>query len=495
MSDVAYRQVETGEVLQDADIRVMEEVPAEPERFHPDATITEADLRYGADDMREDRRQRGEPTINDPMRYPVVERRVANEDEPIVGLKGLKDASSQLSREHRKEYGLHWLTKAKAVTGNRTPSTPEEGLRFAETMMDYGDRIGQPFKPSEDLWDTVKLVTDDGKILPPLGKRVTEDDALNAREAARLTGNWREAQEQVQQELAARYRAANAQQDAVEQAQAARIAQAQQVQQAQRAAAQQHQQAEASIAAQRFVLQHQAAALQVSTEEKGIRNNWIKWLNYLKKECPEATNQQSWNWTAANNPARAQEIQKKFEKARGVAAASVKRIGELNEIRNGRARQWHETMGRAYAAQRAQYNQWADSGFKGWLDRTYPDIARDDRKIGQLQRAANEIMRETGMSEAQITHEWNFGQLRSPPAQQMLTHAAYARMMQRSAQSLRNHRQRIPQPQAPGNWQPAGNDYAEDISKLERQLQTQSGRAALTTATKLTQAKRRANRL
>src|SRR5262249_54908996 len=83
------------------------------------------------------------------------------------------------------------------------------------------------------------------------------------------------------------------------------------------------------LAAQRWQLVQQAHALQMSGEEKGIRENAAKWVAWLQTNCPEANHDVTWTYTVQNNPKRAAEINNHFERAKGVFASGLRRIGEI----------------------------------------------------------------------------------------------------------------------------------------------------------------------
>src|SRR5262249_24012798 len=159
-----------------------------------------------------------------------------------------------------------------------------------------------------------------------------------------------------------------------------------------------------------------------------------------------------------------------FQRAARVGAAATKRLGELNEIRQGRAQQYNAVMGQVHAAHRARYNEAADNWFNQWIAQEMPEFSKG-KNLQALQRAANEEMRATGLSEAQIAHEWNYGTLRHPAAQQMITKLAYNRLLRENMENLRNnHRRHPPQPQAPGTWMQRGGDHDADIERLQRRL-------------------------
>src|SRR5262249_20061542 len=154
--------------------------------------------------------------------------------------------------------------------------------------------IGHPHKPSEPGWQNVGLVDDKGNEVPKLPNdlRVGLDESLTPRQAAKQIGNWREQAEATERALLEYFQGAEAKAQVTEAAQ--------QIQPAPRPAPVQQQPRQPQVdplAAQKAHLAAQAAALQMSGEQKQILENQQAWINHLRKNCPEADNIQSWNYT------------------------------------------------------------------------------------------------------------------------------------------------------------------------------------------------------
>src|SRR5262249_9772641 len=160
---------------------------------------------------------------------------------------------------HRKEFGFEILKNARAVVRSLAPVTDADVARFDLKAHEAGVQLGMPSKPSEAPWNPTGLMDDRGNHIEPLrdDQIITEDLALNPRQAAKQLGNFRQWQEAAQNELAAKLQEQNAIAEIQEAAKEAQEIQRQRQQQAI-----QQQQARPQVdplAAQKFQLAHQAA--------------------------------------------------------------------------------------------------------------------------------------------------------------------------------------------------------------------------------------------
>src|SRR5262249_26405812 len=97
----------------------------------------------------------------------------------------------------------------------------------------------------------------------------------------------------------------------------------------------------------------------------------------------------------------------------------------------------------------------------------------------ELQEGAAKVLRDVGMSEAEVRAAWNGHpiNLRHPAAQAIIAKAAkYDRMMEKtSAKELASHRKPPPKLMRPGTSQPAGAGDAGRLRQLMRDLPTRRG--------------------
>src|SRR5262249_11136334 len=152
-----------------------------------------------------------------PDERPVVEVRAAETDRPY----SLKEASRELSEAHRVQKASDALRRARAIVGSNHPITEADIRRhdlFNQQLSEQTEHYGE--KPSEIPFNPLGMI-EDGKFVKPLAddQKVTLDEALTPRQAAKQIGNWREWQERAQNELVEALRGEEAQRQVVEVAQ------------------------------------------------------------------------------------------------------------------------------------------------------------------------------------------------------------------------------------------------------------------------------------
>src|SRR5262249_36886257 len=181
------------------------------------------------------------------------------------------------------------------------------------------------------------------------------------------------------------------------------------------------QQVDPVVAAQRWQLAHQQAALNMTAEEKRIWQARQSWVDFLKTRYPEAANPQTWQYTQQTNPKRAQEVTKQFEKAKSVFEAGNKRLGELHELRQHRPNQMadvhhaHAQQNQHVAmAQRQQFNAAADARFNNWFAKEHPDLDNDRARKALMHHAREAVREVTGWNDQQIEAAYQWGPIRAP---------------------------------------------------------------------------------
>jgi len=462
-----------------------------------DHRVSEKDwLDNSLGELKQKRQRDGDGLDGNP---PVIEIKASRQDEPYT----LREAQKEYSEGHRLYSATAALANARRVVGDPRPVTNEEVYQ-ADREWEESQKAGLSHKPSEPAFNPMGMMTDGGKLIDkiPDHQKVTLDHSLKLEEGARLLGNWREHQEAMQNALIEHLQGEEVKRQIdFDEAKAREAAQAAELRQQPRQPQQTRQPQVDPLAAQKAHLAAQAAALQMSGEQKQILENQQAWINHLRKNCPEADSIQSWNYTVQTNPQRAQEIIKQFQKAQPVFVAGHRRLGEINEVRQARAANWwqgqavqHQRYQQAAAAHRERMHEACDNQFQDWLAREMPDVSKG-KGLERLRAAARAELRSAGLSEAQIDHEWRHGPtLRHPAAQAMVARAAYSRLQREAVQERANNRARIPAAQAPSVAGLRHNDAEADINALQRRLEGQSGRNAIMTAVELQKARRKAGR-
>ena len=448
-------------------------------------------LDNAASELKQKRERDGDGLDGTP---PIVEVRASRQGEAYK----LREAQKEYSEGHRLYSATAALQKAREAINSTRPVSDEDIRQHADNVHELGIQAGTPEKPGEAPWNPMGLI-EDGKFVKPLrdDQKVTLDEALTPRQAAKQIGNWREWQAAAQEQLVTALQGEEAKRQVVEAAQ--------QIQQAQpRPAPVQQQprqpQVDPVAAAQRQHLAAQQAALNLSAEQKAIVERCGEWQRWASK-IPELQSWEALRYTQQHDPARHAQVMKALQAGKTFNDAAARRFGELNEIRHSRAQRWAQAQGarnaeyqKAAVAQRQQLNRQADDQFNSWLSKEYPQFS-SERAFKELRTAAREAVREaTGWNDAQVDQAWNHGILRSPAAQQMVAHSAVARLQKQSREGLKAHRARVPQPMAPSAGGLRSNDADTEIRSLQQRLEGQTGRNALMTAVQLQNARRKAGR-
>jgi len=383
MSDVVYRENPTAnpepppsaepmrlEEQRSSDRAFTPEGLAEVSEYTSENRLSERDWHdFGARELRKQRERDGGFDSADETRVVPVE--AAKRDEPY----SLKEAARELSEGHRKSWLANSLRTARAVVGNYRPVSDEDVARYDRNLTE----AGLTYKPSEQGETQMGLMTDGGREIPKLrdDQRVTADLELTPRQAAKLTGNWREWQERAQNELVETLRGEEAKRQVVEAAQQLRQQPAPRP--AQPAPQQQPQlQVDPVAAAQRQHLAAQQAALNLSAEQKAIVERSAEWQRWASK-IPELQSWAAFNYTKQHDPARHAQVVKALQAGKQFNDVARQRFGELNEIRHSRAQRWAQAQGaqhaqyqRAVAAQREALNEKWDNESNAWLNEAMP---------------------------------------------------------------------------------------------------------------------------
>jgi hypothetical protein len=407
--------------------------PAQFEEITSERRSDDALVRQSLVELRKQRERDGGIDDNPP----VTEVRASR---PDGYYRDLREPNAELSEAHLKNWGRNVLQRSRDLLNNPAPVTDDEGRFVAEKMHEAGVQHGMPQKPSELPWNPVGLVDDRGNVIEKLAddQPVSEADALNVRKATRFLGNQRETKARLESE----YLASLQQQGAEQEQTNPEPAPTPTPQPAVDPLAQDR----LALAQRQQALADREIALNMTQEQRALvaRDQRVeRWLNSV----PEARSWEAWNYTRQTNPARAAQIIKGFEQCRNEKAAIGKRVGELRIINHAYVADRQARQGAA----RAQLNEAYDTEVQRRLAAEMPELS-NDRLREEHQQACHEELRSRGMSDAQIRHEWENGQLRTPEAQMLVARAAKLRMMeQRSTpQRLAARRRNGPQPQSPG---------------------------------------------
>jgi len=314
----------------------------------------------------------------------------------------------------------------------------------------------------------VGLVDDREGLRPQLREFDKIDRALNLKDATRELGNYREVAARAQQDLLAEIEGAEQQQ-----AQQARAAQEQ-------AAAQQQ---AAAQAAQARAGQQRAAAYQ---QQLAAAAHWQQLSAAERTAAHELRQMQQWTLTASPQEIATWE---------GPATARANQLRqELAQAQT--LRQAHQVQAaHAHQAQRAQWGKYQDQVYSANLAHHLPHFASPEGRK-QLQTSARNLGRSVGLSDAQMNYLWNGGalvDLRDARAQTILAKAAAYDSAVAQLKAIGSKHAPLPAVLRPGVHRPAGSGDADEVRRLERQLETATGNQSLKIATRLTQAKRRLN--
>jgi hypothetical protein len=229
-------------------------------------------------------------------------------------------------------------------------------------------------------------------------------------------------------------------------------------------------------------------ASQGSAAEEQAAHQIKVWNAALLKQFPEASNQAAIAELARTNPARAQQLAAAAKKTsdavsgwmqRGAAATAHRETGEreLAALQQAHTRvAWH------------QYREAHDA----LAHQRIPELS-DPAKASVMRSATRQMLRDVGFQEGEVSSAWN-GEgglsLRDGRVQQVIADA----VRWRQAQAKKNLVMKAPVPpvQKPGVYRAAGSGDFETVQRLQKQLETASGNAAVKLATKLHQARRQA---
>ena len=471
MSDVIYRGPDN------AATPVPEPTIVEKVYEAPDATDypsrDEADhiaVEQATRELRKQRERDGNPW--DPG--PIVERRYTGKDAPEEI--SLKRANADLGWTKRGEQADRQLAEAREMFGHFEPTR-----EVLQATVDYAHHWGPDGIKSEPRKIGLKDI--DGREIPPLDDRVPmrASDALpNARQAAMLQSNWREARAKEEADFAAALDQAKSDKLAAEAQERQRV----EAEAVQRKAQEEEQARQTQAAEQR---RHQELAQgfqQVSHAEAQLAqevNRWDAWAN----QFPEMRDQASFDLMVRTSPERHQQ----FLEARQQRDAAAQRLNELRLVRTA-------AQQNIAAVRQQQLDTWAraeDSRFWSVLEKKYPSLARDPAKLHKA--TGDYLKRITGLNEQQIAAAWKGGRWRSAGEQVILLDAVISDMARNGRKELAAHRAPLPPVQRPGTYRPAGSDAESDIGALQRRMENATPREQIRLAARLTAAKRAAGQL
>jgi hypothetical protein len=425
---------------------------------------------------------------------PIIERRYADEpltldrdDEDAVwqGTKTLRQASKDLSFSRLMDRGSALLNA---------------GLSSDAAVAVVNAELATQGKPTEMPFTKVGLVREDGTLVNELADHdgpilgMDENVAFkNPKDAARFVGNYRDAVAAEQQKLLDELNQRQAVEQQAAEQQQLQAAEAEQAKLDEQKRSQEAQQAEAT----RKQLEQQQAALAwektATAEERklvDVYNSWEQWA----AKIPELVSYEALQRSQQTNPARYAEIMKQARRGKEIQARAIARSKELYEVQQARAMQHAAQYQAQTAAARSQFNDAQDARFEEMLKKELPEFSTGDVRRA-LNKAAKDELRSYGMTDQQIAHEYDHGQLRSAEAQLMLAKAATHRLIREKRIAMASKRAPIPPVLAPGVSRPRGAGDIENVRALERQLAGAKGRKSLDLAQQLTRAKRAAGML
>jgi hypothetical protein len=282
------------------------------------------------------------------------------------------------------------------------------------------------------------------------------------------------------QELAAAARAAEPAPESAPQPDAERVRQEQ-------ARQEQARQAQARQQSDWQRLQNYLARASVEEQE-----NNLDWRRYRQQrsQIPEFADQSGrlLQETFTKDPVRFQQLQQ-------VAAADQQYAARAVELRNQRqAREVQANQIRAHhqRQQVAAYAEQEDGKFADWVASEMPEFSTTEGKK-RLGAAAREVLKSTGLSDAEINQQWQSGHLRPFGFQRTIALAARWQMAQESMRDIRANRQPLPPVQKPGTLAGISRDGVDpgEIKRLQgRVSNARNEREALMASVELMKAKR-----
>jgi hypothetical protein len=406
----------------------------------------------------------------------------------------LREATRAISDTHKRELGDQYL-KSFGV------SNPDPAASYI--IADEASKMGR--QPSELPMQRVGVATNAGEPLAPVDDRApyTEADGDNLRNVTRAVTNYRELAAAADAEEVARLE------------QVARELEWQRLQGEQppessstdtptstpeQPAAPRPQPAQDPLAKERAALVAEQRRLaevnQLSAAEVNLHAQAEQWRVWANSNFPELKDAAQLEHTRQFNPQRYAQL----EKADAQIRLRQQKIAELRQGRDLRERQIGEIRSQQQKAALVEYKAAEDRKYSEWANKALPQY-RTEKGITQHREYVKKVLRETGLSDAQIQQQWDSGYLRPLGFQQVLAKAAAwehqrAQMANRDV-ALAHKRAPAVQPLQPGVFQPSrgGADEA-DIARAERHLAGAVGeRASLRAATQLLQARRSAGRL
>jgi hypothetical protein len=419
---------------------------------------------------------------------PIVERKYAeplkldrdDEDATWEGTNTLRQASKDLSFSRLMDRGSALLNA---------------GLSTQDALAVVNAELAQG-KPSEQPFTKIGLTREDGSLVNELADHgpllgLDENVAFKSpKDAARFVGRFRDEVARQQEALLAdlEQREVREQQQAEQAAQ--EVKRADEAKAAEDKRAQERQQAEAT----RKQLEQQQAALAwektATAEERklvDVYNSWEQWA----AKIPELVSYEALQRTQQTNPARYAEIMKHAQRGKQIQTRAVARSRELYEVRLSRAQQAAAQYQAQATAAREQFNKAEDAKFNEALKRELPAFANGKAKA-VLREAAREELRALGLTDEQISYEYDWGSLRSAAGQMLLAKAAVGRLAKNARVEMAEGRAPVPPVLKPGVSRPRGAGDIENVRALERQLASSKGNKSLQIARRLTQARRAA---
>jgi hypothetical protein len=313
-------------------------------------------------------------------------------------------------------------------------SKNEEWLRGANPKWSSGE-VREFARTGEMPPTPIGLIKEDGfgqkTLREPLADKsifdLPADEALkNPREATREQQNFRAELQRQQEALLLEIAGAEQQQAEAEKSRVEEEQRAEETRAAEQKKAQEQQQAEATraqLAQQQAALEWERSANAADRQLFDVFNSWERW----GKATPEVWDLQARERTRLTNPARYAEIMKNLQRGIEIQQSAVARSKELYELRKGR-----ELLGAVQQREaRSQYNVAQDARFEELVKKELPEFATGNARVA-LNKAAKDELRSYGMTDQQIAHEFNHGQLRSAEAQMMLAKAATHRVLKRT---------------------------------------------------------------
>jgi len=418
----------------------------------------------------------------------------------------LKQAAQASDDQHKTELGREYLRG-----WGMNPTDAE-----AHAVADNAAALGR--KPSELPMQKIGVATDEGEIYPEIRDmdRFIWDQpaAANAREATRAVTNFRQAAAVAQaEEIADLERVAREiEWNRIQGEQPQEASQESPTQTAQsepRPAVQSQPQSQPRPAQDDPTAAERAAIAQEQQRLSELRRlsvdevrTWSKidQLDTWARSIPEFSNRNAAQQTYTRDPQRYAQLQKSLQNYQARRASLSQELSQHQQQRQLREGQWQQHQN---ALQQSALKEWVaseDAKYGAWAKDALPPEYKSDEGQVRLQKAAREVLRATGLTDAQITEQWSNGFLRSLGFQQVIAKAAAFHDQQNNGAERRRAlaARRPPPVQAltPGTYRPASSDVQGDIERLERNLEAASGeRASLRAATRLLQAQRSAGRL